>query len=235
MIKTIINWIMPSACVLCGDLSRQNIDLCKSCYEDMPWLIASCKVCALPLANKLQDNICGHCLRKPPPFQNMIALWNYQTPLDYIVTALKFNYRLSYAKLLGGLMAAHLEKFYDKTDLPECIVPMPLHKLRLCERGFNQAVELARPISKKLGLKMDLKSCERIRATQAQATLIASERLNNIKNAFSVNKNFKAKYVAVIDDVMTTGDTMTEFCLQLRGAGVDRIDVWCCARTQLKN
>jgi ComF family protein len=234
MIKTIINWLMPSACILCGDRSHQNIDLCKGCYQDLPWLTVSCKVCALPLGNNaFQDNTCGNCLQKPPPFQRTIALWNYQTPLDYLITSFKFNHRLVYAKLLGELMAVHLQKFYEKTDLPECIIPIPLHKLRLRQRGFNQAVELVKPVSKKLGLKIDLKSCERRRATQAQASLMANERLNNIKNAFQIDENFKAKYVVVVDDVVTTGHTITEFCLQLRNAGVARIDVWCCARTLL--
>lgn len=231
MLRTIINWLLPSACVLCNDPSNLTIDLCQGCHADLPWLTSACQVCAIPLVSTNQ--ICASCLQKPPPFNRTIALWNYQTPINYLISALKFNHRLIYAKLLGELMVQRLQQEYKNNNLPEIILPMPLHLTRLRERGFNQAVELSASINKKLAIKMDLKNCQRIRATQEQASLLADDRLNNVKNAFKVNSEFKAKYVAVVDDVVTTGHTVTELCLQLKMAGVEKIDVWCCARTPL--
>lgn len=150
-----------------------------------------------------------------------------------MITGLKFQQKLIYAKLLSELFIQQIQKNYDAESLPELIIPMPLHRNRLQERGFNQAVEIARLIVKKLRIKIDLKSCRRVRATVAQTTLPAAQRKDNIKNAFYIASNLSAKHIAILDDVVTTGYTVTELAQELRKSGVERIDVWCCARTNM--
>jgi ComF family protein len=230
--KKLLNWLLPPTCVLCGDPSQQNIDLCAPCQHDLPQLGASCARCALPLpATSSSDIICGECLRQPPPFDRILAIWRYQSPVDRLITMLKFNHQLVYARLLGELLAEQLQRYYQNHVLPECIIPVPLHKQRLRERGFNQALEIARPIAKQLRVAIDRKSCARTRATEAQTALPANQRRRNVKGAFAITGTLRAKHVAVLDDVITTGHTVTELSHALRDHGVEHIDIWCCART----
>ncbi|MBL4647852.1 MAG: ComF family protein, partial [Gammaproteobacteria bacterium] len=94
-----------------------------------------------------------------------------------------------------------------------------------------QALELARPLAKHFTIPIDYHSCQRVRATQRQSDMPAKERKSNVKNAFVINDKFAVKHVAVIDDVITTGHTMEECCRMLRKQQVEKIDLWCIART----
>lgn len=234
LITKIKNWFLPYICVFCGDFTHAERDLCIGCEQELPWLTHACNRCALPLptATPLGQQ-CGDCLQQSPPFQKTIALFQYQTPIDHLITGLKFQQKLIYAKLLSELLIQQIQKSYDAENLPELIIPMPLHHKRLQERGFNQAVEIARSVAKKLKIKMDLKSCRRVRATAAQTTLPAAQRKDNIKNAFYIGSKLSAKHIAILDDVVTTGYTVTELARELHKSGVERIDVWCCARTNM--
>lgn len=175
---------------------------------------------------------CGWCLRYQPPYDATFALWEYQKPVMQLITGLKFHSQLKYARLLGELMADYLSvqvaQGYQK---PECIIPIPLHKTRLRERGFNQVLEIARGIAKRLDIPIDISSCIRVKATQAQSSIQAKKRRSNVKNAFRVVTGFSKRHVAIIDDVMTTGHTVSALSKQLRQHQVERIDIWCCART----
>ena len=124
-------------------------------------------------------------------------------------------------------MATWLEKTIDSA--PDNLIPMPLHKNRLSERGFNQAVELARPIAKHLGLPIDLNNCIRKKTTAPQSDLSRKERIKNVKGAFEVLRPVSG-HVVIIEDVMTTGSTAHEFAKTLLQAGATNVDVWVCAR-----
>ena len=224
-------WCLAPTCVLCGHFTKRSLDLCVPCEKELPWSKHACIQCALPLPQDTPEQVCGCCLQQPPPFEKTLTLFQYQTPIDHLIKGLKFQQRLTYAKVLSELFAQQLDSYYQRHQQPECIIPMPLHKTRLRERGFNQAVEIAKPISKKLGIKLDRKSCIRTRATQAQTQIPAKERERNVKNAFYIKPEFAAKHVAILDDVVTTGHTITELSNALKKAGVEKIDIWCCART----
>ena len=134
------------------------------------------------------------------------------------------------AALLADSMAEH---YAQRIDLPECIVPVPLHRSRLRERGFNQAYELARFCSQRLGVPLAAKLCERHKPTLHQPGLKPAARRRNLRNAFSVATPAIAKpptSVLLVDDVMTTGTTLRELAKQLRRAGTLDIHVWCIAR-----
>lgn len=157
-----------------------------------------------------------------------MSLWRYAWPADHLIQKLKFNAQLHLARLLGEHLAEHVARHV--TQPPQVILPVPLHRTRLRARGFNQALELARPIARRLGIALDYRSGARVRATAAQSLLPAAQRRRNIKGAFQVTQPLAARHVAIVDDVMTTGHTVEEFASTLRKAGVEKIEVWVLAR-----
>jgi ComF family protein len=164
----------------------------------------------------------------------IIVVFKYEYPIDHCIGRLKFKRELAYAKVLGKLLLPRLEQYYSKHAKPGAIIPVPLHRKRLRERGFNQSLEIAKELTKGLKIPIDRYSCKRRKHTQPQTTLPIRERNQNIKRAFIVKRPIKYKHVAVLDDVITTGNTINEFCQMLRENGVEKIDVWCCAKTQLR-
>ena len=122
--------------------------------------------------------------------------------------------------------------WYHESELPEIILPVPLSTSRLRGRGFNQAIELAKPIANAFDdISLDFNACRRIIKTIAQHTLGIKERKKNVKNAFSVSPFVKDRYVVILDDVVTTTHTVSSLGLACKKAGAARVDVWCVART----
>lgn len=204
------------------------MDLCAGCHADLPWLHRACPRCGEPLPESAPEGIpCGRCQQKPPPFDAVRSLFRYETGARDLITSLKFRARHPAARLLGEMMA---ERFAGFTEKPEVLIPVPLHPSRYAQRGFNQAIELARPIARRLGIPSSLSDCIRSRATSPQTGQTAEERRRNLKNAFAVRSPLRAEYVALIDDVVTTGATASALAKVLRRAGVGRVEVWACAR-----
>lgn len=229
MLLKILDFLLAPTCTLCGLLSDQKINLCRGCENDLPWLQHACPRCALPLTTS-EEVLCGECLQKTPPFNRTIALFQYQQPIIHMITALKFQEQLVFSKLLGQLLLVKLQKFYQNKSWPECIIPMPLHKDRIKERGFNQALEIARPIHEITKIPLNRVDCLRIKATERQTYLAAKIRQINMRKAFIVKRK-PGSHIAIIDDVITTGQTVHELSLALKRSGVAHIDIWCAART----
>lgn len=226
------NFFFPATCVVCKQSSFREFDLCITCEKKLPFLHSSCHRCAEPLPpSSIKNLICGECLKQPPPFDETKSLFRYDDPIDKWIMQTKFHENLMYARTLGILMTKY---FSDEQQTFDYIIPVPLHRSRLKQRGFNQALEIARPISKQLRVPLQFQHCHRLRQTNAQSQLKFHERFSNIKNAFAIDKTFSAKKVLVIDDVVTTGNTMREFCKALKNNGVEYIAVWVCARAVLK-
>jgi ComF family protein len=233
IIKKIYGWFLPATCILCHYPSHQPQDLCQRCLHELPILPQSCHRCANILASPAAT--CGACLKRPPVADAMHVLFSYQTPITKLIMELKFHENLVNAKLLGELMTtAILQRWYCNKPLPALIIPIPLHHQRMRERGFNQALEISRPIANTLKIPIASQSCFRIKNTAAQARQHAQNRRRNMRGAFQINRAFNGLHVAVLDDVITTGSTLLEFTKTLRGAGASRIDIWCCAKTLLK-
>jgi len=195
--------------------------------HELPKIPYFCWRCCIPLAS---TNLCGNCLQNPPPFEKMLTPYLYDMPIMKIILDLKFKKQLANARVLGELVAQYLQSFYETKPLPDTIIPMPLHTKRLRERGFNQALEIARPISRFFNIPINTQLMARVKHTNAQATLDKKARQQNIKNAFYLKKSMENAFIAVIDDVYTTGSTMQEFCSTLKKGGVKEIHVWCVAR-----
>jgi ComF family protein len=239
-LKIIQQILFPPLCLLCDapvsdHPDRTGMDLCAECSADLPYMMHACAGCALPLPPKqgpgpdqVEASLCGRCLQQRPAFDAVKAVFHYQAPVDALILGLKFNGRLSHARLLGQLMSRRLSA--SGFERPDLLLPVPLHRRRLRERGFNQSMELARHISRGLAVPVEPDVCHRQRDTATQSSLPARDRRRNIRNAFVCQRPLQGQHVVVIDDVMTTGSTANELALALRRAGARRVDIWVCAR-----
>ena len=233
MTEMFIDTLFPITCIFCGNQTEQKLPLCGGCEVDLPWITQCCRQCAIPLnTSESAELLCPQCQLNPPPFERTWALFHYQHPINCLITQLKFQHKLLYAKLFGLLLANFLRYAYqDDPSHPSLIIPMPLHTKRLRERGFNQALEIARPIAKELQIPLDYKRCQRIRYTDSQSSLkTAKQRAKNVKTAF-IAESINAPHVLIIDDVITTGSTVKELSSVLSRQTI-RVDVACCARTK---
>lgn len=228
--KKLPSWLFPSTCLLCGAPGQNDRDLCPGCHQELPYNTIACRCCAIPLkADPDQFLICGQCQRTPPSFAQAFAPFIYRPPVDTLIQGLKFHGRLTVARLLGELLGEAL--IQGSNPLPEYLIPVPLHPSRLRERGFNQALELARPVARRLGIPLIADGVLRTRQTLPQSQLNVNSRRANMRGAFVVSRALHARHVAILDDVMTTGSTVEELAQALRKAGIAEIQVWACART----
>jgi len=220
--------VFPSHCRLCGTATRAMLDLCRSCREDAPWLENVCQQCSFPLPACWDDALCGRCQKLTPAFDTTTALFHYHPPIDYLIKRLKFSNELAISPLLSGLLANRLAA--RDTPLPALLIPVPLHHTRLRERGFNQSTELARGVGRKLNIRISHRLCTRHRKTAPQSLLTHNARRLNLRNAFTVTADEVPGHIAIIDDVMTTGQTASELARVLKRAGARRVEVWVIAR-----
>lgn len=207
-----MHFLFPATCILCGSLSKRKLDLCSACEGDLPFI-------------KNDDLLTRRLTRT-----QIITLFHYCPPIDSLLLGLKFSNRLLNANVLGRLLANYLDTYYQKHAKPEVIIPVPLHRLRLRERGYNQALELAHPIARRLKIKIARLKARRVKNTLAQAQLPAIQREQNISQAFQLTTKLAYKHLAVIDDVITTGSTVNELCQLFYQEGAAKIDIWCCAQ-----
>lgn len=214
--------LLPQQCVLCAANSGQN-SFCSGCYADLPWLPdLRCPVCALPTPD---GRTCGLCLSQPPAFDATFCSLAYGFPLDALIHRYKYQHRLALVGALSGLLRNSSQR-QQQVDL---VIPAPLHPQRLQERGFNQVVELLRPLLAKN--KLVLTAVSNIRANQHQADLPWKQRAANVKGAYRCDIDLTGKRVALVDDVMTSGATLRELAKVVRQAGASDVECWVLART----
>lgn len=221
MLKAIAQQLFGGSCFLCR--GKASALLCADCDADLPRLGADlCPRCALASP---AGAVCGRCLTQPPAFDATRAALAYAFPADALIQALKFRGELALAPLLGGLLLPCVSgKEID------CIVPVPLSTKRLRERGFNQALEIARGVAAATRARLAPELCERSRDTSVQMDLPLKERGTNVRGAFHCPRVVSGT-VAVLDDVMTTGATLEEVAVTLKRAGAARVVNWVVART----
>ncbi len=217
-------------CLLCDALNALSGGICQSCYDDLPWNRNACHRCALPLPTPTTNGyLCGKCQRQPPPFDHAVAPLLYRREVAPLISRFKFRNRLEYGRLLTHVLADHLVKYVE--IWPQLILPVPLHKSRLRERGYNQSLEITRLLSKRFNIPVEYQKLQRHHNTNPQSDLNIAERQKNIKAAFSLLKPLNVRRVAVVDDVMTTGETVAEISYLLKRSGVQQVAVWVLART----
>jgi len=222
--------VLPTCCLLCGDTTAAASQLCDLCQTAMPSVPHCCAQCGKFLQSTTARQ-CGACLSNPPPYEKLFALYPYITPVTELVVRLKFRHQLACAEALAyQILREVIEKWYKNQMLPDVIVAVPLHIHRLKERGFNQSLEIAKPLAKKLCIPLHARGLVRVKQTLAQSGLSARARKQNLLDAFITAGDYTGKRLALVDDVVTTGHTVHACCKALKAAGAQEIHVWCCAR-----
>jgi ComF family protein len=193
---------------------------------------ARCACCANPLPPGVDGGRCGSCLRRRPAYDATVVAADYAMPLDQLVLQLKFGQRLALAPLLARLLhAAALDSAGWRP--PELLCPVPLGAGRLAERGFNQALEIARPLARLLRVPLAPRLAARRHETRAQSSLPPRERRRNLAQAFSVADAalLRGRHVGIVDDVMTSGQTVHELAALFKRHGAARVTNLVFART----
>jgi ComF family protein len=168
-------------------------------------------------------------LRRPPHFDLAFCPWQYAYPVDHLVRGLKYRGAVACGRVLGELMARRIQ--LSRSDrMPEALLPVPLAPQRFRVRGYNQAIELARWIGRRLDIPLQADVAVRTRETQEQAGLDAKGRRRNIRGAFALGAPLQFRHVAIVDDVITTGSTTNELARMLKRAGAKHVEVWAAAR-----
>jgi ComF family protein len=238
--------LLPGACLLCDQPLPPEIevDLCGYCLDSLPWNHSGCLRCAHPLdTGTAQGELCADCQARPPPFLRALAPLRYESPVSGWIARLKNDLGLIEGRALGVLLADAVEAAY-RTDaavsdqagrigLPDAVIPVPLTRLRLARRGHNQALTLAAPAARRLGLPLWRQALVRVRSGPRQRRLGRSDRLENPADAFTCRRRWPAPgpRLAVVDDVLTTGATVSAVTRALLAAGATEVHVWCAART----
>lgn len=226
------NWsIIEQNCLLCDDPCEGH-PLCGACEAELPWLDGQCSICALPLPTR--GLVCGECLKRPPSYDHVEVPWRFAFPVDALITRFKHQARWPFGRLLGERLAHHLEHaFADGLPRPDALLPVPLARRRLRQRGFNQARMLADWLGRGLAIPVEADTLQRLVDTPPQQQLDAATRRRNLRQAFALSPTARVedRHLALVDDVLTTGATAEALARLLKRAGAARVDVYCMART----
>lgn len=219
-------FLLPGRCIACHGASRRQMDLCAGCQRDLPRQRHTCWQCGLEVQTGLDT--CAACIANPPAFSHCYSAFRYESPLDHLISLFKTQKQLSVGRVLGLLLAHSYRR--DHADLPDLWVPVPLHASALRQRGFNQAEILCATLSERTTVPMSLKP-RRIFKTRTQKQLNKTQRVENLKGAFAANDKFHGMSIGIVDDVITTGATVTELTNVLLAAGATDVQVVSIART----
>jgi ComF family protein len=220
--RKIVHRLTAPVCQLCG-AAGVGPDICRGCFRDLPRPARTCQRCARPLSG---GDVCGGCRIAPPDFDAAFSAFLYAFPVDRMVMSLKYDGYLSRARLLGELLGHAVRR----RPRPDVMVPVPLHRRRWRQRGFNQARELAVAVRRVSGAPLLEGACVRVRDTPPLWDLTPSQRRRQVRGAFRIRGDLRGLYVALIDDVLTTGTTADALSRALRCRGVARVEIWTVAR-----
>jgi ComF family protein len=218
---------LPGQCAVCRAWPAQS--LCESCVSRFAQPRPRCLRCALPVGAGVA--VCGRCVADAPPLDACYTAVSYDFPWSALIAQYKFKGQAGWARVFATLMRSTpwVEPALDDAQL---VLPMPLARERLAERGFNQSLQLARLLSPRL---TDAALLLRIRHTAAQAALDRRARLANVNGAFALDPlragEVRGKRIVLVDDVMTSGASLHAAAQALRDAGAGRVTAVVLART----
>lgn len=235
LFHALLDVILPPICHICHTFipNADSLHICPTCRENLPLVSAPlCTLCGIPFVGTGGDHRCGACTLQPPHFDSARAQYLYEGPIRELIHSFKYNRNIHLRYPLALLTLEGIRSSMAHHDL-NLIIPVPLHRSRLRQRGFNQAVLLGRVLSRHLALPMALDALIRTRATEPQIELSAAERRVNVRGAFSVKspESIAGKRILLLDDVMTTGSTMDECAKELKNGGATEIIALTIART----
>jgi ComF family protein len=235
VISSALNFLFPPICLLCGskDLYQAGCLICKDCFNSISFISHPvCVRCGKPfLTETTRNHVCGNCLTQEPSFNLVRALGRYEGALETIIHNFKYKQKFSMVNLFNFLLdnMQNHEITFASYDL---LIPVPLHRSRLRQRGFNQSVILGNILKKKYQMSLQPKVLQRIVSTHPQVTLPVKARKINMRNAFKVkeSQSVEGKAILLLDDVYTTGATMNECARILKKSGASRVDGFVIAR-----
>jgi ComF family protein len=231
----IADTIFPPLCITCGAVLEEHAPLpfCPSCTAGIRFIGSPlCPRCGIPFSTaEGVDHLCGECLTTEKPYAVARAVGLYEKTLLTAIHLFKYRGKIGIGEVLGRLMADFAGGQWDMTVF-SLIIPVPLHRKRLRERGFNQAVILAHQIARRFSLPLDFMTLRRERFTAPQVGLGREERSANVRMAFAVRKPEKlaGRKILLVDDVTTTGSTLTECASVLMQAKAETVAILTLAR-----
>ena len=217
---------LPQSCAFCAAPSGSSL-VCVPCSNALPRVDHACPRCALPAWN---GAVCGACLTIPPPFAAAYAAFEYAFPFDRLLHAFKYGGRLALADFLAEALCAAVARRPPNHPMPDAVIALPLAPSRQRARGFDQATEIARRVARNIGVPMAT-GLRRVRDTPAQAALPWKDRAKNVRGAFVADPSFSGMRIAIVDDVMTTGATLSSAASAALRAGALAVEAWAVART----
>ncbi len=228
MFSRIIEWTSPR-CQLCQlpniPSNKPWCDHCHAQWPNNPY----CTRCGYP--HPRQTDACGHCDQNPPPWQYLVRLSEYRFPMTYLISQFKRNKDIQLGHSLTHCLAEII------TDPAELMISVPTTWSKKLKRGFNQSAEMAHILAKHHNKQCETKLFKRKRTGKNQKELDRQQRFENARAAFYINPNWNGalpKHVALVDDIVTTGQTLAILTELLLQQDVEQIDIYCLAVTPLK-
>lgn len=220
-------------CILCHLPQRLSWGICSQCAKHLPYSISACIVCGLPLF--INNGRCHHCERILPNWHRLIAVADYQRPFIKLIYQFKSNQKTALSYPLARLMflAWYQQRQIYNLHRPDIVTCIPLYQKRYWSRGYNQSELLANHISHWLNSDFYPYLLQRKSQVKDQKILSKRQRLQNVQDVFSCNVDLTGKTIAIIDDIVTTGQTIKEASKQLRLKGATAIQILCLCRTTL--
>jgi ComF family protein len=224
---SIADLMLPPVCVHCHEPTADHRLLCALCWRDIDFITPPlCDRLGVPLSyGDGERTISAQALREPPIFGRARAVARFGGVMRNLVHGLKYADRHEVAEMLAGMMLSAGKDLLSNADL---LIPVPLHRWKLWRRRYNQAAILARKIGALRGYPVDVTSLRRTRPTRSQVGLSAEERRGNVSGAFALGEGaadrIRGKHILLIDDVLTTGSTVSACAALLKEAGAKEVD-----------
>jgi ComF family protein len=225
LVQAFLDLVYPPRCAGCG---RMGTSFCERCQAQVEFIVPPvCRLCGRP---QPKEGICSRCRALPSSLDAILTVGLFSGPLRHAVHALKYKNNATLAAPLGALMV----DLWRQGDLPhaDLIVPVPLHSRREAERGYNQAILLARALGRGVGVPVDESTLIRQRPTPPQVGLSLAQRRENVEGAFACRGDLRGKSVVVVDDVCTTGATLEACAASARVGGADAVWAFTLARAR---
>lgn len=221
-----VDFALPPRCAGCGEMVAQQGSFCATCWPELQWLGNSgCQSCGMPLTVTDMET-CGRCLAEPPKIDRIRAALAYDEKARGVALKLKYGRKVGLARVMARYMGPLKGEWNDEALL----VPVPLHRWRLWNRGFNQSGEVAKALAKMWGVEVAHDALIRTRRTQPLKGMNPGRRREMVRGAFRADASVKGRTVVLVDDVITSGSTAEACARALRKAGARRIELICWAR-----
>lgn len=245
--------MLATACLVCLALPAQRRGFCTACEEELPWQPPGCYRCAVALPGQWANGpatepagaagplyvtgpLCSRCNLQAPAFNRCHCTFAYESPVSVMIRQFKDRAGFPEFRALSSCFIEHFLHYHEDTatPLPDLLLPVPMHSSRIQARGFNQALLLAKRLSRRTGIPVLDNSCHRQHRSSSQRGLNAGQRLHNMQGIFSMPQRLAltpGKRLAIIDDVVTTTATAQAMATVMQDCDAASIDVWALARS----